>query len=254
MRPTKSANRLVVSLSAFVLLSLLIIGCQSYPKNIELSPEQHEKPPVPEPVVRLNPGDILDIRFFYNPELNTVQTVRPDGRIALQLVGEKIAQGKTPEELRQELLQSYEEFVTQIDVTVIVQEFGHRLVYVGGQVQTPGPVPMPGPMTALEAVLLAGGVNLDSGKYKTVLVIRRSEDGWLGHKIDLKDVFKKNVARPYFLQPLDIVYVPERNIAKVNRWIDQHIGQILPQVGFSYNIDPGGDNFYSIDFGYTLGE
>jgi len=39
----------------------------------------------------IQPGDELDVKFFYNPDLNELVTVRPDGRISLQLVGEAIA-------------------------------------------------------------------------------------------------------------------------------------------------------------------
>ena len=34
----------------------------------------------------IQPGDELDIKFFYNPELNESVIVRPDGKISLQLV------------------------------------------------------------------------------------------------------------------------------------------------------------------------
>jgi protein involved in polysaccharide export with SLBB domain len=42
---------------------------------------------LPEPRLTLGPGDVLEVKFFYNPELNESQTVRPDGKIALQLIG-----------------------------------------------------------------------------------------------------------------------------------------------------------------------
>lgn len=243
----------VVVLALF-LLSAMIIGCQSYPTRIAIEPELYPEKKVPEPDVRLSPGDVLDIRFFYTPELNAVQTIRPDGKIALQLVGEVVAQGKTPEELRKELHAVYSQYVSQLDVTVIVQSFSNRRVYVGGQVNTPGSIPMAGQLTALEAVMLAGGVDIASGKYKTVLVLRRSDDGWLGYKLDLHEVVSGKGAPPYYLQPLDIVYVPETGISKVNRWIDQHIGSILPEVGFTYNINPQGQNTYDINLGYTFGD
>src|SRR6185436_6425103 len=42
---------------------------------------------------RLQPGDELDIRFYYNPELNTSVLIRPDGRISLPLANEIQAAG-----------------------------------------------------------------------------------------------------------------------------------------------------------------
>ena len=79
------------------------------PKKAEVAPLeevealQSEQESNIEPEVRLSAGDVLDIRFFYTPDLNAVQAIRPDGRIALQLVGEIKAQGKTPKALKEEL-------------------------------------------------------------------------------------------------------------------------------------------------------
>ncbi|MFW6139125.1 MAG: polysaccharide biosynthesis/export family protein [Spirochaetota bacterium] len=250
---TKSIKYLGISALNILILTVLLTGCQSYPKPVELTPSQYPEPAEPAPEILLGPGDELDIRFFYNPGLNTLQTIRPDGKIALQLVGEVTAQGKTPQQLRQELYNKYTAYVSQLDVTVIVRSFGSRRVYVGGQVNTPGVIPMPGQLTAVEAVMLAGGVDVASGKYSTVLVIRRSEEGWKGYKLDLKEVVSGKGVHPFYLQPLDIVYVPETSISRVNRWIDQHIGSILPEVGFTYNINPEGENTYDMNFGYTFG-
>src|SRR6185503_10809127 len=44
----------------------------------------------------LSPGDVVDLKFFYVPELNDSQTIRPDGKLSLQLVGEVQAAGQTP--------------------------------------------------------------------------------------------------------------------------------------------------------------
>ena len=52
---------------------------------------------------RIQPGDQLDIKFFYNPELNEQIIVRPDGKISLQLVTELMARpahGATEESIR----------------------------------------------------------------------------------------------------------------------------------------------------------
>jgi protein involved in polysaccharide export with SLBB domain len=66
--------------------------------------------------VRLSAGDTIEIRYFYTPELNKTQIVRPDGKIVLQLVGEVVAAGKTPNELTQELSKKYEKYIKQVDM------------------------------------------------------------------------------------------------------------------------------------------
>ena len=56
----------------------------------------------------LQPGDNLDIKFFYNPELNENVTVRPDGKISLQLIEEIRAAGLTPAQLDDLLTEQYD--------------------------------------------------------------------------------------------------------------------------------------------------
>ncbi len=57
-------------------------------------------------------GDALDIKFFYHPELNESVTVRPDGRISLQLVHEVQASGLTPEHSAKTLRDKYGSQIT----------------------------------------------------------------------------------------------------------------------------------------------
>ncbi|MFW6180504.1 MAG: polysaccharide biosynthesis/export family protein [Spirochaetota bacterium] len=249
-RHNKPVRASVLFTGSTAALFFLAVGCRSLPQVEEALPRPASE--APEYEVVLSPGDVLDIRFFYSPELNTVQAIRPDGRIALQLVGEVRAQGMTPRELGAAVTGRYREYLEDLDVTVIVQAFGNRRVYVGGQVITPGPLPMPGPLTVFEALMLAGGVELESGKYNTVLVIRQVEGRWHGGVLDLNRVLRGEQVLPYYLQPLDIVYVPETSITRVNRWIDQHINRILPEVGFTYTINPDGANTFSIGSGFNL--
>lgn len=66
-----------------------------------IKPSPIENPPVDKEVMGdyyLQPGDNLDVKFFYNPELNDNVTIRPDGRITLQLIDEIQAAGLTPAE------------------------------------------------------------------------------------------------------------------------------------------------------------
>ena len=225
---------------------VLFIGCQTYPKAVKVDHIAYKPKEYPEPEVRLSPGDTLEIRFFYTPELNTVQTIRPDGKIALQLIGEVMAQGKTPLELKDQLHEHYKQHIKQLDITVIVQTFSNRRVYVGGEVNTPGSIPMPGKLTALEAIMLAGGINLENGSYDNVLIIRYEDNKWSGGMLNLKKVLEGEKVEQFCLEPQDIVYVPETRIIEVNRWINQNIDRILPNIGFTYTIIPGGQNTLGI--------
>ena len=66
-------------------------------------------------------GDQLDIKFFFNPELNETVLVRPDGRIALQLIGELPVVGLTVEQIRTILIKNYSGQLKNPEVAVLLR-------------------------------------------------------------------------------------------------------------------------------------
>lgn len=216
-----------------LVMFLLIIsfGCEGAEPFIK----QPESRPESVPAVTLGPGDTIEVKFFHNPELNDAQTIRPDGMITLQLVGEVAAQGKTPMELRNELVKRYTPDLRIPEVTVIVRTLYDRRIYVGGEVKTPGLLTMPGPLTALEAIMQAGGFDPTTAKIKNVIVIRYKNNKWEGYALDYKGALKGGEGQLFYLEPRDIVYVPRTNIVKLNQWIDQYINKIIPQTGLSFS-------------------
>ena len=191
-------------------------------------------------------GDSIDVKFFYTPELNETQDVRPDGIIALQIIGEVTAAGKTPAQLRWLLEKLYTSHLKDPEISVVVRSFSNQLVYVGGQVMRPGMIEVSGQMTALEAIMEAGGVDFKEAQVKNVVVIRHYEGTRYGYLLNMEPILEGKESRPFFLEPKDIVYVPRTEIAKVNQWIDQYINRIVPQTGFTY-YQRRGDSTIGID-------
>ena len=97
--------------------------------------------------------------------------------------------------------------------------------------------------------MLAGGIRLESGSYENVLIIRYEDNKWVGGVLNLKRVLEGEKVEQFCLEPQDIVYVPETRIVEVNRWIDQNIDRILPSIGFTYTIVPGGTDTIGITTG-----
>lgn len=210
--------------------STLFLGCQSEPTY----PTTSGKEVVTPPPMALAPGDVIEAKFYYTPELNVTQTVRPDGKIALQLIGDVEVQGRTPAELRAVLLELYTPSLNAPEIVVIVRSFQNRRVFVGGQVMAPGIVEMPGKIHVLEAIMQAGGFDLQEAEVRNVVVIRHRDDQRYGYSVNLKPALAGDETEPFFLEPQDIVYVPRTQIAMVNQWIDQHINKIIPKTGFIF--------------------
>jgi protein involved in polysaccharide export with SLBB domain len=226
-----------------IMISLAIAGCYGPKPEAVAAPVTSAEPPTS---VKLSPGDVVDVKFFNVSELNESQAIRPDGRISLQLVGEVKAEGLTPAELREDLNRLYAPHLKAADVTVIVRSFQSRRVYVGGEVMVPGVVNMPGQLTALQAVMEAGGFTRYA-RLENVVIIRHTDSKRYGASLDFSPGKKEGeLPQPFYLEPLDIVYVPETKITKVNRWIDQHINQLLPTLGIIYQF-PAGDATVTID-------
>jgi polysaccharide export outer membrane protein len=160
-------------------------------------------------VVTLREGDILKITFPGSPSLNTVVTIRKDGIIQLPLVGEVKAAGETPAELDQKLIDLYAPQLTTKQVSVEVQSAAYP-IYVTGAVLRPGKIMTDHSMTALEAVMEAGGFNYVLADMKHVVVIRNEAGGTKNYILDLKAVMDGKSGTPFYLKPSDIIFVQEK--------------------------------------------
>jgi polysaccharide export outer membrane protein len=187
---------------------------------------------------RLTPGDVIDIRFFYNPELNEQQiAIRPDGRVQLQLVGDYEIGGKTPEQASREMERIYSHTLKTPSVTVQVRNFAMNRIFVTGEVPKPGLVNLNGPLSVLTALGEVGGIST-KGNRKTVFLIRRSESGTAErYQVALYDHGQPTPEATAMLRPFDVILVPEAKVARLDRWVDEYIKQLSPAnlvVGFQY--------------------
>jgi polysaccharide export outer membrane protein len=228
----KSVKRWGLIGATFLIGLWMNTGCQGVQSTVK-QPEMNLESPSSPPKVALGPGDGIDFKFFYNPELNDTQTVRPDGKVVLQLVGEVTAQGKTPAELRDDLKRLYAPQLKNPEIAVIVRTLVDRRVYVGGEVKKPGLIPLPGRLTALEAIMEAGGFDPRTACPSSVVLIRHKDGKRYGGVINFNEALDGKEGKPVYLEPNDIVYVPRTTIAKVNQWIDQYINKIVPRTGLS---------------------
>lgn len=226
-------SKLNVFLFAVCLITLFI-GCQSSP--FPNKDPYAELQPVPVPRVTLGPGDDIEIQFTYAPQFNSSRTVQRDGKVQLPLLGSEgiMVQGKTPSELQNELIKQYSDQLKHPELTVIARSLYQDRVYVGGQVKEPGLLEVQGQITALQAIMRAGGFDMKTAKVNNVVVIRHKDGKRYGCALDYTDALKGKEAEPFYLEPFDVVWVPRSTITKVNQWIDQYINRIVPQTGFIY--------------------
>ncbi len=227
------AFRRRLTLAVLIPLGLLLASCM---QHVAENPAPLPPPHATMATYVIEPGDDLDIRFFYNPELNEEVAVRPDGNVSLPLAGEIRASGRTPTQLEEALKDKYSRELRQAAITVIVKGFAGQRVYVDGEVNAPQMVNISGDLSALQAISSAGGFK-QSARKTEVLVIRRSgQPKPIVIPVDLQAAIRgKDTAQDIQLQPYDIVFVPQSKIGEVNDWVDQYIRKNIPvPIGVGY--------------------
>ena len=155
---------------------------------------------------RMSAGDKLRIEVYKDPQLSQSAQIRPDGKVTLPLVGDLIASGLTPIELRDAIAASLKEYITNPTVTVIVVEATTAAAYVMGEVNHPGAVNLHPPLTILQALALAGGLK-DFADAKNIRVLRAGPSGAQTISFNYKEALKSAQA-PIYLRPGDTVVVP----------------------------------------------
>jgi polysaccharide export outer membrane protein len=157
---------------------------------------------------RLGPGDKLRVEVYKDPQLSQSLQIRPDGKVTLPFIGDLVAADLTPIQLRDRIATSLKEYVQNPVVTVIVVEANPATVYVMGEVNQPGAIPMRGPMTVLQALAMAGGFR-EFANLKNIRILRRSGSQSQVHTIrfNYKDAINGTTS-PMFLVAGDMVVVP----------------------------------------------
>jgi protein involved in polysaccharide export with SLBB domain len=222
----------------FVILSFsaILTGCGYHQLSKIPTPSSSDKVQSTAGYV-IRPGDELDIKFFYNPELNESVTVRPDGKISLQLVDEVQAGGLKPAELDEMLTRQYSKDLNKPEVTVIVRTFSGQRIYVGGEVNRQREMELRDRMTILQAVFQAGGFNESASPENTILIRQGPNNEPVPIRIDLKNaMYGQGDGADLFLRPNDILYIPKSAIAKANTFVNQYIERLILFRGFSAGV------------------
>ncbi len=157
----------------------------------------------------IGPDDVLVIDVWKEPEISRTIPVRPDGKISLPLVGEVEASGLTPQQVQQEISGKLQTFISEPEVTVMVQEVKSQHFNILGQVVRPGSYQLTNSMTVLDAIAVAGGLR-DFAKRKSIYVLRPSRNGSqtrisFNYKSAIQGI---NPAQNIKLSSLDTIIVP----------------------------------------------
>lgn len=268
-----------IAASTALLLSLGLAGCAS--RNTQVgqhatpaaayvqaqgqptAPSPAAPPAPPAPVERpiaagqlsylLQPGDVVDVKFYYNNELNEQLIIPPDGNVALQLIGELQAQGLSTRQLSQLIRERYAPVLRKPEATVILRKYAQPRIFVAGEVLAPGAHQLEsGSLSAFQAIVQSGGFK-HSAERRNVIVLRNSGSGQpVFIKLDMQAHLEQTAIADLPLRPYDIVFVPQRQVAEVAEFFDEYINKILPiykNLGFYFTYDVRRDSQVQIQPG-----
>ena len=153
--------------------------------------------------------DRLAINVWKEPDLTRTIPVRSDGKISLPLAGEVQAAGRTPLQLEQDIATKLRNYITEPEVTVIVEQINSQKFNILGQVGKPGSYSLASASTVLDAIAAAGGFR-DFAKQKAIYILRQNAGGVETRiPFNYKEVIKgKNSQQNIKLEPRDTIVVP----------------------------------------------
>ena len=180
---------------------------------------------------RLQPTDVLEVHYRYTPEFDQTVTVQPDGLVNLQIAGDVKVAGLTTGEVKAAIVEKASLRLRDPEITVVLREFEKPYFIVGGEVANPGRFEMRGPMTAVQAIAMAGGFKTNSAKHSQVILYRRiGPDLAQAELLNLKAAMSPKNTKPLeALKPGDLLVVPQNLISKIQRLTS------LAYIGIYYN-------------------
>jgi len=211
-------KRSVLTAIAAGLVFLGIAGCETRPASATASPTPTSSPAEIakwqdasklSEVLTIREGDGLKISFPGAPNLDSVQQVRADGVITLDIVGEVKVVGLSPKELEKKLAQLYSTQLVSNEVTVAVTSSSFD-VFVSGAVQRPGKITTTKPITAFQAIMEAGIDPAVSNLQSVTIIREEAHSKYIYLTLNLQLVLDGKETQPFYLKPSDTIQVSRK--------------------------------------------
>lgn len=198
---TSARHRFAWSIASLMLLFVIALPASQ-------SALAQEDGPAPREPYTINPGDLLEISVWKEPDLQRQVLVRPDGAFSFPLSGDVVAMGRTVEAVRQELAERLSTFIPDLVVTVTVAEINGNKIYVIGQVNTPGTFVVNPRVDVIQALAIAGGMT-PFAESNDIKILRRRNGTQAILRFRYNDIIKgENLEQNVLLEVGDVVLVP----------------------------------------------
>lgn len=167
--------------------------------------------------------DVLLVTVWNHPEINNPggsvnaavsgRVINEDGTFFFPYAGKVEAEGKTVQQIRDELTKRLSKVLVEPQVDVSVLQYRSKRAFILGQVEKPGIIPLTGiPLTVADLITSAGGLKPDADLRRVSLV----RPGSAAQNLDLYALYYEgDLSQNMLLRPGDVVTVPENRYNKI---------------------------------------
>lgn len=184
-----------------------VLSATPTPPKPAPAPAHVQGTPMISPDYVIGADDVLLVTVWNETQLSGTMPVRPDGMITLPLIGDVLAAGSTPMQLRADLTTRLKKFVTDPVVDVTVTAVNSKQVFFVGEVGHVGPLQLTPGMTILQAIATAGGLTPYANK-KKIYILRGEQGKQQKIPFDYDKALKKDDMQGVSLVPGDTIVVP----------------------------------------------
>jgi len=173
---------------------------------------------------QIGPEDILKVTVYGNEDLTQTVVVQSDGTFVFPLIGRIKGGDLTPKELERKITVLLSQgFIRNPQVTVLVQEYRSKTIFVVGEIMRPGTYPLSGSRTLVEALAKAGPTTANAGG--EVVIVRPHGEvqgpvlpNQVGEgpasasaeviRVNMPDIQAGDLTKNVLLRPNDTVFIP----------------------------------------------
>jgi polysaccharide biosynthesis/export protein len=139
--------------------ALALWGCATSSGSFVWANDYQDPAGPAQPGYIIQPGDVLQIRVFNQPDMSAKARVRDDGKISVPFLNDVVVAGSEPNALAKQLQSKLKEFINAPVVTVSLEEPRPFQVAIVGELVKPGLYQVPVGAGVLQALAAAGGFN-----------------------------------------------------------------------------------------------
>jgi polysaccharide export outer membrane protein len=208
------------------MLALLLVaaqGCTSFNPVPPPKPGAHA-------VYRVGAPDVLEVTILPEPIIQREVTVRPDGMISLDLIGDVPAGGRTIDEISADVEKRISRFKRDANVTVSLRQAMSTDITVFGEVRMPNTFPLTKETRVAEAIGLVHGETMFA-RTARVRVVRSGGEESAVYLVNLNDIRRGDQSTNMLLVPGDIVYVPPTIFARIGYAVNALLFPFAPFMG-----------------------